>query len=69
MSLGTKAVIAKSFERSHCSHLVEMGIIPLSYKASEDADTLKLTDCERYFKSKVLRDLNRLLWALMLSWR
>ncbi|GJV29449.1 reverse transcriptase domain-containing protein [Tanacetum coccineum] len=42
MSLGTKAVIAKSFERSHCSHQVEMGIIPLSCKASEDADTLKL---------------------------
>ncbi|GJY42919.1 cystathionine gamma-synthase 1, chloroplastic [Tanacetum coccineum] len=42
MSLGTKAVIAKSFERSHCSHQVEMGIIPLYRKASEDADTLKL---------------------------
>ncbi|GJX97636.1 cystathionine gamma-synthase 1, chloroplastic-like protein [Tanacetum coccineum] len=42
MSLGTKAGIAKSFERSHCSHQVEMGIIPLSCKASEDADTLKL---------------------------
>ncbi|GJS35011.1 cystathionine gamma-synthase 1, chloroplastic-like protein [Tanacetum coccineum] len=39
---GTKAVIAKSFERSHCSHQVEIGIIPLSCKASEDADTLKL---------------------------
>nr|GEX50901.1 aconitate hydratase, cytoplasmic [Tanacetum cinerariifolium] len=48
-SLGTKAVVARSFERGHCSDLVGMGIIPLCIKAGEgeDADNLKLTDHER----------------------
>ena len=43
-----KAVIAKSFERIHRSNLVGMGVIPLCFKASEDADTLGLTGHERY---------------------
>ncbi|KAK1581810.1 hypothetical protein Q3G72_009173 [Acer saccharum] len=46
--LGVKAVIAKSFERIHRSNLVGMGIIPLCFKAGEDADTLGLTGKERY---------------------
>ncbi|KAH7511690.1 hypothetical protein ACOSP7_030380 [Xanthoceras sorbifolium] len=46
--LGVKAVIAKSFERIHRSNLVGMGIIPLCFKAGEDADTLGLTGQERY---------------------
>jgi aconitate hydratase len=41
-------VIAKSFERIHRSNLVGMGIIPLCYKAGEDAETLGLTGHERY---------------------
>lgn len=45
---GVKAVIAKSFERIHRSNLVGMGIIPLCFKAGEDADTLELTGHERY---------------------
>ena len=45
---GVKAVIAKSFERIHRSNLVGMGIIPLCFKAGEDADTLGLTGHERY---------------------
>ncbi|KAI3769699.1 hypothetical protein L6452_00810 [Arctium lappa] len=48
MLLGVKAVIAKSFERIHRSNLVGMGIIPLCFKAGEDADTLQLTGHERY---------------------
>ncbi|TVU43144.1 hypothetical protein EJB05_09586 [Eragrostis curvula] len=43
-----KAVIAKSFERIHRSNLVGMGIIPLCFKAGEDADSLGLTGHERY---------------------
>lgn len=48
MRQGVKAVIAKSFERIHRSNLVGMGIIPLCFKAGEDADTLGLTGHERY---------------------
>lgn len=39
---GVKAVIAKSFERIHRSNFVGMGIIPLCFKAGEDAETLGL---------------------------
>ncbi|CAN4102704.1 unnamed protein product [Withania somnifera] len=48
MLLGVKAVIAKSFERIHRSNLVGMGLIPLSFKPGEDAETLGLTGYERY---------------------
>nr|WMP39834.1 aconitate hydratase [Solanum melongena] len=48
MLLGVKAVIAKSFERIHRSNLVGMGIVPLCFKAGEDADSLGLTGHERY---------------------
>ncbi|KAK9284700.1 hypothetical protein L1049_023876 [Liquidambar formosana] len=48
MLLGVKAVIAKSFERIHRSNLVGMGIIPLCFKAGEDAETIGLTGHERY---------------------
>ncbi|CAL4997197.1 unnamed protein product [Urochloa decumbens] len=48
MLLAIKAVIAKSFERIHRSNLVGMGIIPLCFKAGEDADSLGLTGHEQY---------------------
>ncbi|KAI7736193.1 hypothetical protein M8C21_007974 [Ambrosia artemisiifolia] len=48
MLLGVKVVIAKSFERIHRSNLVGMGILPLCFKAGQDADTLGLTGYERY---------------------
>lgn len=48
MLLGVKAVIAKSFERIHRSNLVGMGVIPLCFKAGEDAETLGLTGHERF---------------------
>lgn len=41
-------MIAKSFERIHRSNLVGMGIIPLCFKAGEDAESLGLTGHERY---------------------
>lgn len=48
LSQGVKAVIAKSFERIHRSNLVGMGVIPLCFKAGEDAETLGLTGHERF---------------------
>jgi len=44
--LGVRAVIAKSFERIHRSNLVGMGVLPLEFKAGEDASTLGLTGKE-----------------------
>ena len=38
MLLGVKAVIAESFERIHRSNLVNMGVLPLQFKAGENAD-------------------------------
>jgi aconitate hydratase len=44
--LGVKAVIAESYERIHRSNLVGMGILPLQFKAGENAETLSLTGHE-----------------------
>jgi len=44
--LGIKTVIAESFERIHRSNLVLMGVLPLQFKAGENADTLGLTGKE-----------------------
>jgi aconitate hydratase len=46
--LGVKAVIAESFERIHRSNLVNMGVLPLQFKAGETAASLKLTGTESY---------------------
>jgi aconitate hydratase len=46
--LGVKAVIAESFERIHRSNLVNMGVLPLQFRAGENAATLRLTGRERY---------------------
>lgn len=46
--LGVKAVIAESFERIHRSNLVNMGVLPLEFKAGENAATLKLTGTEEF---------------------
>ena len=48
MLLGVRAVIAKSFERIHRSNLVGMGILPLTFKEDQDAETLGL-DGSEYF--------------------
>ena len=46
MLLGVKAVIAESFERIHRSNLVNMGVLPLQFKAGENAASLGLTGRE-----------------------
>ena len=46
MLLGVKAVIAESFERIHRSNLVNMGVLPLEFKAGESVASLGLTGRE-----------------------
>jgi aconitate hydratase len=46
--LGVKVVLAESFERIHRSNLVNMGILPLEFKAGQTAASLKLTGRESY---------------------
>jgi aconitate hydratase len=46
--LGVHAVIAESFERIHRSNLVNMGVLPLQFKAGVSAASLKLTGLESY---------------------
>ena len=46
--LGVRAVIAESFERIHRSNLVNMGVLPLQFKAGESASSLGLTGRETY---------------------
>jgi aconitate hydratase len=46
--LGVKAVLAESFERIHRSNLVNMGVLPLCFRAGETATTLRLTGRETY---------------------
>ena len=44
--LGVRAVIAESYERIHRSNLVGMGVLPLQFKAGQNAETLGLTGRE-----------------------
>ncbi|TAN04418.1 MAG: aconitate hydratase AcnA [Rhodanobacteraceae bacterium] len=46
--LGIEAVIAESFERIHRSNLVGMGVLPLQFKAGENAQSLGLTGKETF---------------------
>ena len=46
--LGVKAVLATSFERIHRSNLVGMGVLPLTFKEGESADTLGLDGTESF---------------------
>jgi aconitate hydratase len=46
--LGVKAVLAESFERIHRSNLVGMGVLPLQFRAGENAESLGLTGRETY---------------------
>src|ERR1700723_1858684 len=41
--LGVRAVIAESYERIHRSNLVGMGVLPLQFRAGQNAESLKLT--------------------------
>lgn len=46
--LGIKAVLAESFERTHRSNLVGMGVLPLQFTAEQNAQALGLTGFELY---------------------
>ncbi|MGE3403133.1 MAG: aconitate hydratase AcnA [Vicinamibacterales bacterium] len=46
--LGVKVVIAESFERIHRSNLVNMGVLPLQFKAGETPASLGLTGTEAF---------------------
>jgi aconitate hydratase len=46
--LGVRAVIAESFERIHRSNLVNMGVLPLQFRAGENAAGLGLTGSEQF---------------------
>ena len=46
--LGVRAVIAKSFERIHRNNLAGLGVLPLQFKAGEDARSLGLDGSERF---------------------
>jgi len=46
--LGVRAVIAESFERIHRSNLVNMGVLPLQFRAGETAAGLGLTGAEQF---------------------
>ena len=43
-----KAVIAESFERIHRSNLVNMGLLPLQFKAGESVASIGLTGRETF---------------------
>lgn len=45
---GVKAAIAESYERIHRSNLVGMGILPLQFKAGDNADKFGLTGKEKF---------------------
>ncbi len=46
--LGTKAVIAKSFERIHRSNLIGMGVLPLEFKTDQGWRELGLDGTEKF---------------------
>jgi aconitate hydratase len=46
--LGVRAVIAESFERIHRSNLVGMGVLPLTFKNGQTAQSLGLDGTETY---------------------
>ena len=54
--LGVRAVIAESYERIHRSNLVGMGILPLQFTDSENAQSLGLTG-EEIFEIAGIRDV------------
>jgi len=44
MYMGTKAVIAKSFERIHTANLINFGIVPLTFKSDSDYNKIDQGD-------------------------
>jgi aconitate hydratase len=56
--LGVRAVIAESFERIHRTNLVGMGVLPLQFKAGENASSIGLSGEETYHIEGVASSLN-----------
>jgi aconitate hydratase len=46
--LGVRAVLAESYERIHRSNLVGMGVLPLQFKAGQNAESLGLSGRETF---------------------
>ena len=64
--MGTKAVIAKSFERIHTANLINFGIIPLTFKNEIDynkidqGDDIEIPDIKNTIKDgRVLKVKNK----------
>ena len=55
--LGVRAVVAESFERIHRSNLVNMGVLPLQFKAGEHVAALGLTGQEAFELTGIARGL------------
>ncbi len=56
--LGVKAVIAESYERIHRSNLVGMGVLPLQFLTTENADELGLSGTEEFTILGIEKDLS-----------
>jgi aconitate hydratase len=56
--LGVRAVIAESFERSHRSNLVNMGVLPLQVPSGASAASLGLSGKERYDLTGIAQGLS-----------
>lgn len=56
--LGVRAVIAESFERIHRTNLVGMGVLPLQFRACENAASLGLTGTETFHVEGIPSALN-----------
>jgi len=56
--LGVRVVIAESFERIHRTNLVGMGVLPLQFKAGENAASLGLTGEEVFSVEGISQSLN-----------
>lgn len=52
--LGVRAVLAESFERIHRSNLIGMGIMPLQFRAGENAASLGLTGEEAFTVAPIM---------------
>jgi aconitate hydratase len=55
--LGVRAVLAESYERIHRSNLVGMGVLPLQFKAGENAESRGLAGTERVSVVGIAGDL------------
>jgi aconitate hydratase len=58
--LGTKAILAESYERIHRSNLVGMGVLPLQYKDGDSAEKLGLAGNETFTITGIANDIKPL---------